>query len=67
MKTYTILEIAIECAWQLKDTYNGPRAETRWEIADIAQEIINTGLITDKTEDIDEVISAYLTKTGVIA
>ena len=67
MKTYTLLEIAIEVAWQIGDTLeNSPRAESRWRVADIAQEIINKGIINDSSTDIDELISAYLTERGLI-
>lgn len=63
MKTYTMLEIAIECAWQMQDRYDSiPRAESRWKVADIAMEIINKGLINDTSEDIDEIINAYITQ-----
>jgi hypothetical protein len=66
MKTYTMLEIATECAWQIGDSLkNQPRAESRWRVSDIALDIINKGLIDDLTEDIDEVISAYLTERGL--
>lgn len=61
MKTYTMLEIAIEVAWQLGDTQDDfPRAESRWQVANIAQDIINKGLIDETSEDIDEIINAYL-------
>ena len=67
MKTNTMLEIAIECAWQIGDTLdNAPRAESRWRVADVALDIINRGLITDTSEDIDEIIGAYLTERGLI-
>jgi len=67
MKTYSMLEIAIECAWQIGDTLNNaPRAESRWRVADIALDIINRGLITDTSEDIDEIIGAYLTERGLV-
>lgn len=67
MKTYSMLEIAIECAWQIGDTLdNAPRAESRWRVADIALDIINRGLITDTSEDIDEIIGAYLTERGLV-
>lgn len=66
MKTFTMLEIAIEVAWQVGDTFsNKPRAESRWRCADITQEIINKGLITEKSEDIDEIIRAYLIERGL--
>jgi hypothetical protein len=67
MKTNTMLEIAIECAWQIGDTLdNAPRAESRWRVTDIALDIINRGLITDTSEDIDEIIGAYLTERGLV-
>jgi hypothetical protein len=66
MKTYQLLEIAIEVAWQMGDTLeNKPRAESRWRVADIAQDIINKGLINDQSEDIDEIISSYLAERGL--
>jgi hypothetical protein len=66
MKTFTMLEIAIEVAWQIGDTLvDKPRAESRWRCADITQEIINKGLITDESEDLDEIIKAYLSERGL--
>lgn len=66
MKTNSMLEIAIECAWQIGDTLdNAPRAESRWRVADIALDIINRGLINEQSEDIDEIIGAYLTERGL--
>jgi hypothetical protein len=65
MKTFNLLEIAIEVAWQLKNNSSEPRAETRWRFAQIALDIENSGIITDKTEDIDEVINAYLIERGL--
>ena len=63
---YTLMEIAIECAWQIGDTLdNAPRAESRWRVADVALDIVAKGLVTDTTEDIDEVIGAYLTERGL--
>ena len=67
MKTITMLEIATEVAWQVGDTlHDAPRAESRWRIADIAQDIINRGLIDSNSEDIDEIIGAYLTERGLV-
>jgi hypothetical protein len=61
-----MLEIAIECAWQIGDTLDkAPRAESRWRVADIALDIINRGLIDEESEDIDEIIGAYLTERGL--
>jgi hypothetical protein len=64
MKTYNLLEVAVEVAWQLGDTDMMPRAESRWRIVEIAMSIENSGLITDTSEDIDEIISAYLIERG---
>jgi len=65
MKEYSIIEIAIECAWQIGDSLeNSPRAESRWRVADIVQDIIKTGIIKPKSEDIDEIIAAYLIEKG---
>jgi len=58
---HTHLEIAIEVAWQIGDAYsNIPRAECRWFIADVVKAIIDSGLIDTTTEDIDEVIAAWI-------
>lgn len=65
MKTYNQLEVATEIAWQLGDTLPAPRAESRWRIVDLAQEVINSGLITEESEDIDETISAWLIDRGM--
>ena len=62
---YTLMEIAIECAWQIGDTLTKPRAESRWRVADIALDIVAKGLVNDTTEDIDEVIGAYLKERGL--
>ena len=65
MKTYTMLEVAVEVAWQVGDTLeNSPRAESRWLVANIAENIINKSLVNDKTEDLDEVVGAYLIELG---
>ena len=61
MKTYTMLEVATEVAWQVGDILEDiPRAESRWHVCNIAQRIINAGIIDDTTEDLDEVIRAWL-------
>jgi hypothetical protein len=66
MKTYLMLEITSEVSWILGDKLkNAPRAESRWRICDISQDIINSGIIDDTTEDIDEVIEAYLIERGL--
>lgn len=58
---YLHLEIATEVAWQIGDILeNKPRAESRWHICNIAKRIIESGVIDDKTEDLDEVVRAYL-------
>jgi hypothetical protein len=58
---YTHLEIATEVAWQVGDSLNNaPRAESRWLIADLAQRIIEAGIISPESEDIDEMIAGWL-------
>jgi len=58
---YSHLEIATEVAWQVGDILeNEPRAESRWNICNITKRIIESGIIKEDTEDIDEVISQYL-------
>lgn len=66
MKTFNLLEVATEVAWQLGDTLpDSPRAESRWRIAQIALDIENEGKITDTSEDIDELVGAYLIERGL--
>lgn len=67
MKTNTMLEIMTEVAWQVGDNeLFKTRAESRWSVVELALEIINKGLIDDTTEDIDEIITGYLTERGVL-
>jgi len=37
-----------------------PRAESRWLAVDLAQRIIEAGIITPESEDIDETIDGWL-------
>jgi hypothetical protein len=63
MNDYLKLEIATEVAWQIGDILeNAPRAESRWHICNIAKRIIESGLIDEKTEDLDEVVRSYLSE-----
>ena len=56
-----MLEVAVEVAWQISDLWpHIPRAEARWNLVDISLDIINSKLIDNASEDIDEIISAYL-------
>jgi len=65
MTNYLHLEIATEVAWQLGDTLtNGPRAESRWHACNIAQRIIDAGIIDEDSEDIDEIIAAWLSENN---
>jgi len=58
---YLHLEIAVECAFQISDRLGySPRAESRWLVADVAKRIIQSGTITVYTDDIDEVIAAWI-------
>ena len=69
MKTFSMIEIAVEVAHQLPDGENHsdvPRAEYRHEVTQIALDIINSGIIDKDSEDIDEIISAYLEERGLV-
>jgi hypothetical protein len=60
---YLHLEIATEVAWQMGDILSQrPRAESRWHICKITERIIQAGIIDDKSEDIDEIVSTWLEK-----
>jgi len=64
-KEYTALEIATEVAWQVGEALlNLSRAENRWYICDLTQRIIKEGIITKDSEDIDEIIGAWLIENG---
>jgi len=65
--TYSHLEIATEVAWQVGDTLtDGSRAESRWRVCDITERIIAAGIINEDSEDIDEIISAWLQENEVL-
>jgi hypothetical protein len=69
MNTFNMLEIAVEVAHQLPDGESHsdvPRAEFRWEVAQIALDVINSGIIDSNSEDIDEIIHGYLTERGLV-
>ena len=58
---YLHLEIATEVAWQIGDILEDiPRAESRWHVCNITKRIIDAGFITEETEDLDTLVSAYL-------
>jgi len=58
---YLHLEIATEVAWQVGDILqNSPRAESRWHVCNITKRIIESGIITEESEDIDELVAQYL-------
>ena len=65
MNDFLKLEIMTEVAWQLGDT-NGyiPHAESRHNAVKIAIELIDSGIITLDSEDIDEVVYNYLKSKG---
>jgi hypothetical protein len=61
MNDYLKTEIATEVAWQVGDILeNKPRAESRWHVCNIAKRIIEAGIIDDGSEDIDEIVRAWL-------
>lgn len=60
---YSHLEIATEVALQIGDMLEDrPRAESRWHLCNIAKRIIDANIINEQTEDIDEVIKAWLSE-----
>jgi len=63
-KEYLISEIAVEVAWQVGDILDGTRAMSRWHICDLVQRIVQEGIITEDSEDIDEIIDAWLITNG---
>ena len=64
---YTHLEIATEVAWQVGDSLeNKPRAESRGRVVDLAHRIIEAGIITPESEDIDEIIAGWLLENGEV-
>lgn len=61
MNDYLKLEIATEVAWQVGDILeNKPRAESRWHVCNITKRIIESGVIDEDSEDIDEIVRAWL-------
>lgn len=67
MKTQQMLEVMTEVAWQLEGHWqNIPRAEARWNVVNIAQDLINDDIINEHTEDLDEVVRSYLIDIGLL-
>jgi hypothetical protein len=61
MNDYLKTEIATEVAWQVGDILeNKPRAESRWHVCNITKRIIGAGIIDGESEDIDEIVRAWL-------
>jgi hypothetical protein len=61
MNDYLKTEIATEVAWQVGDILeNKPRAESRWHVCNITKRIIEAGIVDDESEDIDEIVRAWL-------
>lgn len=66
MKINTMLEICSEVSMQIGDSlHNQPRAESRWHLIDITNDIINQNIINDNSEDIDIIIQDYLLERGL--
>jgi len=64
---YSHLEIMTEVAWIVGDSLeNGPRAESRWRVCNLAERIIQNEIITKDSEDIDELITEWLITHGEI-
>ena len=67
MSRYTHLEIATEIAWQVGDSLvNSPRSESRWFICNLADQVIRAGIISEDSEDIDEIINHWLINAKVL-
>lgn len=64
MSLRTNLEIAAEVAWIIGDNEKMPRAESRWAIVRMAEQIIEDGIINEESEDIDETITSWLIEKG---
>jgi len=63
MNDYLKTEIATEVAWQVGDILGDkPRAESRWNVCDITKRIIESGMIDEYSEDIDEIVASWLDK-----
>lgn len=64
---YSHLEIMTEVAWIVGDSLDDtPRAESRWRVCDLAERIIQDGIIKKDSEDIDELITDWLYTHGEI-
>jgi len=64
-KEYLISEIAMEVAWQVGNgDLRKSRATNRHYLCDLVQRIVQERIITEDSEDIDEIINAWLTKNG---
>jgi len=67
-KEYIISEIAIEVAWQVADNdLRESRATNRHYLCELVQRIVKEGIITEDSEDIDEIITEWLITHGEIA
>lgn len=66
MNLYDIAEVYIEVAWQTAEKFSDrQRADARSHVINIADDIMNLGLIDEDTENIEEVIASYLESTYI--
>jgi hypothetical protein len=64
---YSHLEIMTEVAWIMGDSLEDTsRAMSRWIVCNLATKIIQDKIITKDSEDIDELITAWLIAHGEI-
>lgn len=56
----TIMEVALEIQTQETENYDIPRAEYRQNVIDRATKLVYSGVITQHSEDIDEIIAKEL-------
>lgn len=62
-KLYSMIEYAIEFAWQVTDNPNQSRAEHRHKVADAVLEFVKINKQIPK-DDVDEFIGNFLKKHG---
>lgn len=67
MNLYELAEVYIAVALQTAEKFSDrPKAEARSHAINIADDIMNLGLIDEDTDNIDEVIASYLQSIKLI-
>ena len=60
----TLMELSIEVSSQCRHDISLSHAEDRWRFCEIARAIFIACKITKETEDLDEIVRAYLIAAG---